>query len=142
MNFSLSASLIFGSKEDLIISLASLIEKEAIVGFERPVIAGVFYNRLKKKIRLQCDPTVRYALGKFDGKLTTEDLNVKSPFNTYIHTGLPPQPICNPGIASIKSALQPLDVDYLYFVSKNDGTHHFAKSYEEHKQAKKKYQGN
>lgn len=126
---------------DRIIILASLIEKEAVTDFERPIIAGVFYNRLKRKMRLQCDPTVRYALGKFDGRLTIGDLNVKSPFNTYIHTGFPPHPICNPGIASIVASLRPASVDYIYFVSKNDGTHYFAKSYEEHKEAKKKYQG-
>lgn len=126
---------------DRIIILASLIEKEAVVNYERPVISKVFYNRLKRKMLLQCDPTVRYALGKFEGKLTLYDLNVKSPFNTYIHTGLPPHPICNPGIASIRAAIYPADVDYLYFVSKNDGTHYFTKNYEEHREAKKKYQG-
>ena len=130
-----------GCTLDKIIIMASLIESEAIIPEERPIIAGVFYNRLKKKMLLQCDPTVRYALGKFNGKLTTEDLKVKSSFNTYIHAGLPPNPICNPGIAAIKAALYPSEVDYLYFVSKNDGTHHFAKDYQDHKKAKKQYQG-
>lgn len=130
-----------GYSLEKVIILASLVEKEAVVDHERPVIAKVFYNRLRKKMLLQCDPTVRYALGKFSGKLSRKDLGVKSPFNTYLHAGLPPYPICNPGIASIKAVLRPADTDYLYFVSKNDGTHYFAKSYEEHKEAKKKYQG-
>jgi len=123
-----------------IIIMASLVEKEAVVNSERPIIARVFYNRLKKGMPLQCDPTIRYALGKYEGKLSIEDTKIKSLFNTYIHTGLPPHPICNPGIMSIEAALHPADVNYLYFVSKNDGTHYFSRDYKSHRKAQMKYQ--
>jgi len=124
-----------------VLIMASLVEREALANSERPVIAKVFYNRLKKGMMLQSCPTVMYALGKYTGKLSTEDLRVKSPFNTYICTGLPPRPICSPGIPSIEAAIRPADVNYLYFVSKNNGTHYFSKDYESHRRAKLKYQG-
>lgn len=124
-----------------VVTLASLIEKEAIVEEDRPLISAVFHNRLKKNMPLQSDPTVIYALGSgFDGDLKREHLILKSPYNTYMRRGLPPGPIGSPGIESIRAALYPADVDYLYFVSKNDDTHHFSKSFKEHSQAVDIYQ--
>jgi len=124
-----------------VLIMASLVEREALINPERPIITRVFYNRLKKGMMLQSCPTVMYALGKFRGKLSNEDLKVKSPFNTYICTGLPPGPICSPGVPSIEAAIRPADVNYLYFVSRNNGTHYFSRDYESHKRAKLKYQG-
>lgn len=124
-----------------VITLASIIEAEAIVATDRPLISAVFHNRLKRNFPLQSDPTVIYALGKeFDGDLKRKHLRVDSPYNTYVRSGLPPGPIGNPGIESIRAALYPADVDYLYFVSKNDGTHHFSKSLKEHNRAVALYQ--
>jgi len=119
-----------------VVTLASLIEKETGVEAERRLISAVYHNRLRRNIRLQCDPTVIYALGdKFDGNLRKEDLRLDSPYNTYRHRGLPPGPIANPGLASIQAALYPEAVDYIFFVSKNDGTHKFSTTLEEHNQA-------
>jgi UPF0755 protein len=126
-----------------IIILASLIEKETSIPEEKPLIASVFLNRLKKNIPLQCDPTIIYALkseNNYDGNLKRIHLKLNSPYNTYIHPGLPPGPICNPGVQSIQAALNPLKTDYLYFVSKNDGAHYFSRSLREHNQAVAKYQ--
>lgn len=120
-----------------VITLASLIEKEAKKEQERKLIAGVLYNRLKKGMKLQSCATVQYALGKHKNRLLYEDLKIDSPYNTYLHYGLPPTPICNPGLASIESALNPAKTDYLYFVVKPDGSHFFSKTYQEHLQAKK-----
>ncbi|MBE0478021.1 endolytic transglycosylase MltG [Candidatus Aerophobetes bacterium] len=127
------------SLHELII-LASIIEKEAVVSFERPMIAGVFYNRLNRGMRLRADPTVKYALGSFNVRLDTQMLIYPSPYNTYIYSGLPPGPICSPGVDSIKAALEPAQVNYLYFVSRKDGTHEFSTTYQEHLQAIEKYQ--
>ena len=124
-----------------VITLASLIEKEAVAEGDRPLISAVFYNRLKKKMPLQCDPTVIYALGSgFNGDLKKENLSFKSSYNTYINRGLPPGPIGSPGIESIRAALYPANVNYLYFVSKNDGTHQFSKNLAEHNRAVAVYQ--
>lgn len=124
-----------------VIALASLIEKEAVIEEERPLISAVFHNRLKRNMPLQSDPTVIYALGSsFDGDLKREHLTLKSSYNTYTRRGLPPGPIGNPGIESIRAALYPTDVDYLYFVSKNDGTHHFSDNFKEHDKAVAIYQ--
>jgi UPF0755 protein len=113
--------------------LASLIEKETANQAEKPKIAGVFINRLQKNMRLQTDPTVAYALGNaYQGKLTKKDLWFESPYNTYRHKGLPPGPISSVSLASLKAAVHPLKSDYLYFVSKKDGTHAFAKTYKQH----------
>lgn len=120
--------------------LASIVEKEAKVGSEKPVIAGVFYNRLKKGMNLRADPTVKYALGSFDNKLGKDLLNYPSSYNTYLHQGLPPGPICSPGKGSIKAAISPARVDYLYFVARGDGTHEFSSSYQDHLRAIRKYQ--
>lgn len=123
-----------------VVTLASIIEKETGLDAERPLIASVFYNRLKKGMGLASDPTVIYGLKNFDGNLRKEDLSNPHPYNTYVHAGLPPGPICNPGRASIQAALNPEQTDYLYFVSKNDGSHHFSSTLAEHNQAVRKYQ--
>lgn len=118
-----------------IVTMASMIEKEAKVDSERPIIAGVFYNRLKIGMPLQSDPTAVYDLPGFSGPITPEDLKRQSPYNTYRITGLPPGPICNPGKKSIMAALYPANVPYFYFVSNNDGTHHFSVTCKEQQKA-------
>jgi UPF0755 protein len=123
-----------------VVTLASLIEKEAGAEAERPLVSAVFHNRLKQKMPLQSDPTVIYGLKNFSGDLTRKDLRSASIYNTYRIQGLPPAPICNPGLSSLKAALYPASVPYLYFVSKNDGTHLFSASFKEHDQAVKTYQ--
>ncbi len=119
-----------------VVTLASIIEKEAQVPEERPLISAVFHRRLKLGMPLQADPTVIYALGGRKRKLSKADTRVNSPYNTYLHRGLPPGPICNPGRGSILAALYPAKVDYLYFVAKGDGTHIFTKSLNAHINAK------
>ncbi|HHV62877.1 MAG TPA: endolytic transglycosylase MltG [Firmicutes bacterium] len=125
-----------------IITLASLVEKEARVGRERPLIAGVFMNRLRLGMPLQSCATVEYALSegknRRKSKLTIEDLGIESPYNTYLHRGLPPGPIANPGLDSIEAALNPARVDYLFFVANGDGTHTFSRTYREHLLAARK----
>ncbi|MCK9274918.1 MAG: endolytic transglycosylase MltG [Syntrophales bacterium] len=123
-----------------VITLASIIEKESALEKEKPLISAVFHNRLKKKMRLQSDPTVIYGMKSFTGNITKEDLRSSTPYNTYVIEGLPPGPICNPGAASINAALFPSDVDYLYFVSKNDGSHQFSSNLSSHSKAVIKYQ--
>jgi UPF0755 protein len=123
-----------------VVTLASIIEKETSLPEEKPFISAVFHNRLKKKIPLQSDPTVIYGIKNFNGNLTRGDLQRPSPYNTYLNNGLPPTPICNPGKDSLLAALHPSPVSYLYFVSKNDGSHHFSSTIEEHNQAVWKYQ--
>ncbi len=123
-----------------VVTLASLIEKETAVESERTLISAVFHNRLKKRIRLECDPTVIYALESFDGNIKKKDLSVDSPYNTYRYHGLPPGPIANPGEDSIHAALLPADSQAFYFVSKNDGTHHFSKTFSEHTRAVNRFQ--
>ena len=123
-----------------IITLASLIEKETGMNGERKHISSVFHNRLKRKMRLQTDPTVIYAIENFDGNIRKKDLNIDSPYNTYRHKGLPPGPIASPGIKSIVAALNPIKTSHLYFVSKKDGSHQFSSSLKEHNRAVQKYQ--
>lgn len=123
-----------------IVTLASLIEKETGQEDERELISAVFHNRLRKNMRLQCDPTVIYALKNFDGNLRKKDLGIDSPYNTYRYSGLPPGPIANPGLKSIRAALYPASVDYIYFVSKQDGSHKFSSSLADHNRAVRKYQ--
>ena len=123
-----------------IITLASIIEKETGAAFERPLIAAVFLNRIKKGMRLETDPTVIYGITDFDGNLTRKHLQTHTPYNTYMIDGLPPGPIANPGEASIRAVLEPADVDYIFFVSKNDGTHQFSATLAEHNRAVNKYQ--
>jgi UPF0755 protein len=115
-----------------VLTLASIIEKEAGVEEEKPVISSVFYNRLAIGMKLESDPTVAYALGNPKRPLTYEDLGVDSPYNTYLYPGLPPGPICNPGLSSIKAALYPASTNYYYFVATGDGRHLFAETYQEH----------
>jgi len=126
-----------------LVTLASIVEKETGKADERPLVAAVYQNRLRLKMPLQCDPTVIYALqraGRYDGNLRRADLAVDSPYNTYRYPGLPPGPIAAPGRASLEAAAHPADAAYLYFVSRNDGTHVFAKTLEEHNRNVQKYQ--
>ena len=125
------------------ITLASIVEKETGNTDERPLVAAVYSNRLKIGMPLQCDPTVIYALdrlGRYDGNLTRESLQFDSPYNTYRYPGLPPGPIASPGRASLQAAVHPADATYLYFVSKNDGTHAFSSTLEEHNRNVQQYQ--
>lgn len=117
-----------------IINVASMVEKEAEVDEDRPLIAGVIYNRLKKGMRLEMDATVQYARGVHETRLLYRHLEVDSPYNTYRHTGLPPGPICNPGLPSIEAAITPKPSDYIFYVYAQDGTgrHLFAPTYGEH----------
>lgn len=122
-----------GLSRKQVVTLASIVEKETGASFERPVIASVFFNRLKKKMKLQSDPTTMYGLGDaFSGNLKREDLRRPSEYNTYTLPGLPVGPIANPNPESVKAVLYPADTDFLYFVSKNDGTHVFSRTYPEH----------
>ncbi len=125
------------------IILASLIEKETSSEKEMKIISSVFHNRLKKRMLLQCDPTFIYAIKKdnlWRGKIGYKELRYNSPYNTYIYKGLPPGPICNPGEKAIYAAIHPETTKYLYFVSKNDGTHYFSTTLKEHNRAVYNYQ--
>jgi len=118
-----------------IVTLASLVERETPKAGERPLVAGVFENRLHKNMPLQCDPTVIYALeqqGRYNGTLSTADLHIDSPYNSYTHTGLPPGPIGNPGEGSLRAAYRPAHTDYLYFVANTQGGHFFSATLAEH----------
>jgi UPF0755 protein len=128
-----------GMKLDDVIKLASLIEEEAAVPAERKYVSSVFHNRIKKGMRLDCDPTVRYALKKFTGKLYLNDLKIDSPYNTYRYRGFPPTAISCPGRDSIIAALYPADTDFLYFVARNDRSHYFSVTLREHNMAVAKY---
>lgn len=123
-----------------IVTLASIVEKEAGLPEEKPIIASVFLNRLKKRMRLESDPTVIYGLKNFDGNLKKKDLRTPGPYNTYLNYGLPPGPIANPGRESLMAVLKPAKTNYLYFVAKNDGSHHFSASLSEHNKAVYRYQ--
>ncbi len=123
-----------------IVALASIIEKETGAGIERPLISAVFHNRIKKGMRLESDPTVIYGINNFNGNLTRKDLFKKTPYNTYQIYGLPSGPIANPGKASLEAAIAPSGAPYIFFVSKNDGTHYFSKSIREHNKAVQFYQ--
>jgi UPF0755 protein len=123
-----------------VVTLASIVEKETGLAEERPLIASVFLNRLKKRMRLESDPTVIYGLADFDGNLTKTDLRTPGPYNTYRNRGLPPGPIANPGRESLKAVLEPAPTNHLYFVSKNDGSHHFSATLREHNRAVLRYQ--
>lgn len=126
-----------------LVTLASIIEKETGNADERPVVAAVYRNRLKIGMALQADPTVVYALekaGHYDGNIHKQDLALDSPYNTYKYSGLPPGPIASPGKAALEAALEPASVPYLYFVSRNDGTHVFAKTLAEHTRNVQKFQ--
>jgi len=119
-----------------IVTLASLIEEEAKVPSERPVISSVLHNRIRNDMLLQCDATVQYALPMRKERLLYKDLEIDSPYNTYRHRGLPPGPICNPGISSISAAVNPVRSGFFYYVAKGDGSHIFSRTDEEHIRAK------
>jgi len=129
-----------GMVERDVLTLASIIEKEARYDSERPLISAVYHNRLRRGIKLQADPTVLYRREDGNKQIRYTDLKRQDPYNTYYIPGLPPGPIASPSIASINAALYPADVDYLFFVSRNDGTHHFSLTGEEHLEAVKFYQ--
>lgn len=129
-----------GLDQHQVVTLASIVEKETGNASERPLIARVFLNRLKRGMRLQSDPTVGYGVVGFNGTITRSDLRRATPYNTYVIPALPPGPICNPGKAAIEAVLQPANSQALYFVSRNDGTHVFSKSLAEHNRAVRKYQ--
>lgn len=117
------------------VTIASLIEKETAVKEEKPLVSAVIYNRLKKGMRLQIDPTVIYSLkrkGLWNGKLLSKDLSFDDPYNTYVYFGLPPSPICNPSLDSLWAAVNPSKVDYLYFVADGNGGHKFSSNYKQH----------
>ena len=129
-----------GMTLEQIITLASVIEKETGQGEQRPIIASVFLNRLKKGMRLENDPTVIYGIKDFNGNLTKKDLMQSTPYNTHVIRGLPSGPIAFPGEEAIQAALFPAKTDFLYFVSRNDGNHHFSRTLSEHSRAVTAYQ--
>jgi UPF0755 protein len=120
--------------------LASIIEKEAKLPEERAIISSVFYNRMNMKMPLGADPTIKYALESPTKHVYLNQLNINSPYNTYKRRGLPPTPICNPGLDSFKAAIYPANTKYIYFVAKKDGSHIFTSSWEEHQKARYKAQ--
>lgn len=123
-----------------IVILASIVEKETGFAAERPLVAAVFLNRLKKRMRLQADPTVIYGLPDFNGNLTRKDLRTPTPYNTYTRPGIPAGPIANPGKESLRAVMNPADVPYLYFVAGENGSHYFSKTLREHNRAVYRYQ--
>lgn len=123
-----------------VVTLASIIEKETGIPGERRVVASVFHNRLKKKMKLETDPTVIYGIPNFDGDIRKKDLRTYTPYNTYMIPGLPPGPIASPGEEAIIACLWPDETEFIFFVSKNDGSHHFSKKLSEHNRAVQKYQ--
>ncbi len=130
-----------------VLTLAAIVEREAVVAEERPIIAGVYLNRLRKGMYLQADPTVQYAKGydEAEGRwwghmLQEEAATTQSPYNTFLHPGLPPGPICSPGLAAIEAVVYPAETEYLFFYSKGDGSHAFAITYEEHLRNRDKYE--
>ena len=128
-----------GQKE--VVILASLIEKETGIAEERRLISAVFHNRLKRGMKLQSDPTVIYGMYEtFSGNLSRQHLRTPTPYNTYVQDGFPLGPIANPGKASLEAAADPMPVDYIYFVSRNDGSHHFSNNYRDHVNAVNRYQ--
>jgi len=137
-NIAMADSMNFTQHE--ILTLASIIEGEAIYDLERPIISAVYHNRLKRGMKLQADPTVQYIIKDGPRRLLNKDLRIKSPYNTYLNEGLPPGPINSPGFKSLHAALYPEENDYLYFVAKGDGYHTFSKNEKEHERAKRAFQ--
>jgi UPF0755 protein len=121
------------------LTLASIVEREAVLPQERPIIAAMYLNRLKKRMPLQADPTVQYALGHWKKGLTRDDLKTPSPYNTYLHQGLPPGPICSPGLGSFSAVLNPVHTQALYMVADAKGGHNFSETNEEHNKARRAY---
>src|SRR5258705_13753918 len=115
--------------------MASIVEREARLPEERPVIAAVYYNRVRRGMLLQADPTIQYALGHHVGRVLYKDLEIELPYNTYMHKGLPPGPVASPGVASLAAAANPANVPYLFFVASKDGHHEFRMTLEEHTSA-------
>ncbi|MEW6115412.1 MAG: endolytic transglycosylase MltG [Nitrospirota bacterium] len=128
-----------GWSEREVLTMASIIEKEAIVDEERPIISAVYHNRIKKRMPLQADPTAIYGVKSSKEKITINDLKRKTDYNTYVIQGLPPGPIASPGLKSIIAALYPANVPYLYFVSQGNGTHYFSRDWKEHAEAVKRF---
>ncbi|MDZ7265633.1 MAG: endolytic transglycosylase MltG, partial [candidate division KSB1 bacterium] len=122
-----------------ILTLASIIEGEAMVDSERVLVSAVYHNRLQRGMLLQADPTIQYIIPDGPRRLLNRDLRIDSPYNTYLHAGLPPGPVNNPGLRSIYAALNPAPVDYLYLVARGDGTHIFSRNLREHQIAKQKF---
>ena len=122
-----------------IITLASIIEKEAVSADEKPIISSVFHNRLRIGMPLQSDPTAVYGVRAFSGKVSRSDIQRPSPYNTYLNKGLPPGPIGNPGMDAVQAAMNPAKTDFLYFVARQDGTHHFSRNLDEHNRAVVRY---
>jgi peptidoglycan lytic transglycosylase G len=131
-----------GFTENQILTLASIVEKEAKIPAERKRISAVYHNRLKMGMKLQADPTTVYGKKAWVTRVTKEDLKRRSPYNTYLHKGLPPGPIANPGEGSILAALYPEDVDYIYFVAQGDGSHYFSSDFRSHEKAVERYRAN
>jgi UPF0755 protein len=129
-----------GMAEKEVLTLASIIEGEAIYNRERPIISGVYHDRLNMGMRLQADPTIQFIVEGAPRRLLNKDLKIKSPYNTYMNEGLPPGPINNPGIESIRAALYPAETDFLYFVAKGDGYHTFSTTEKQHNKAKRNFQ--
>jgi UPF0755 protein len=132
------------SVRDVVI-LASLIEKETSIPEEKSLVSAVFHNRLRLGMKLDCDPTIIYVLkqeGSYEGRLRKKDMSLDSPYNTYLHRGLPPGPICSAGREALEAALYPAPESYLYFVAGNDGSHHFSRTFTEHQNAVRRYQKN
>jgi UPF0755 protein len=128
-----------GLSRHAVVTLASLIEKEAVSAEEKPLISSVFHNRLRIGMPLQSDPTAVYGVRAFAGKVTKADIERPSPYNTYLIKGLPPGPIGNPGADALEAALHPAATQYLYFVARQDGTHQFSRTLEEHNRAVHRY---
>jgi UPF0755 protein len=128
-----------GLSRHQIVTLASLIEKEAVASEEKPLISSVFHNRLRIGMPLQSDPTAVYGVRAFSGKVFKADIERHSPYNTYLIKGLPPGPIGNPGSEALQAALKPANTQYLYFVARQDGTHQFSRSLDEHNRAVTRY---
>ncbi len=128
-----------GLNRSEVVKMASLIEEEARVSSERVYVSSVFHNRIRRGMRLDCDPTVRYAVKRFTGRIRRSDLESDSPYNTYRRRGLPPTPISCPGRDSLHAALNPISTEFLFFVARNDGSHYFSRTLSEHNRAVQKY---